>query len=169
MEGQKWFQSGLNRVYLPKQLTDMLLVEGTLLLCGLTQISSKKYCFNHPSVTESPLRERVFCTGAFLYVSYSFCWFLTSLWFKFTAQATALQCGKKIYCDAVRLKKVTQNTETHVHKTTYEPLIDTALYVMLLMLLSSKALRMGPYKSLFIGLWRDVNTLRAELLLCISG
>ncbi len=27
-----------------------------------------------------------------------------------------------------------QNTETHVHKTTYGPLIITALYVMLLML-----------------------------------
>jgi hypothetical protein len=26
-----------------------------------------------------------------------------------------------------------QNTETHVHKTTYGPLIDTALYIMLLM------------------------------------
>jgi hypothetical protein len=28
----------------------------------------------------------------------------------------------------------TQNTETHVHKTTNGPLIDTALYVMVLML-----------------------------------
>jgi hypothetical protein len=35
----------------------------------------------------------------------------------------------------------------YVHKTTYEPLIDTAPYVMLLMdLPASKALRTGPYK-----------------------
>ncbi len=33
---QKWFQSGLNGIYFPRQLTDWLLVEVALLLIGLT-------------------------------------------------------------------------------------------------------------------------------------
>jgi hypothetical protein len=40
------------------QLTDWLLVEVALLLIGLTKISQTKSGFDHPCVTESPLRLR---------------------------------------------------------------------------------------------------------------
>jgi hypothetical protein len=43
-------QSGLNRIYLPMQLSDWLLVKVTLLLIGLTQIYATKSGFNHPPV-----------------------------------------------------------------------------------------------------------------------
>jgi hypothetical protein len=39
MGGQKWFQTGLDEIYLPMQLIDWLLVEVALLLIGLTQRS----------------------------------------------------------------------------------------------------------------------------------
>jgi hypothetical protein len=55
LDGQKWFLSGLNGIYLSMQLTDWLLVEVTLLLIGLTQIFLIKSGFKHPSVIESPL------------------------------------------------------------------------------------------------------------------
>ncbi len=46
-------------------------------------------------------------------------------------------------------------TETHVHKTTYGPLIDTALYVMLLMranpLLGQVGGGLGPGNLYFLG------------------
>ena len=45
MGGEKWFKSGLNRIYLPMHLTDY-----TPTCCILTKTN-----FNHLSVTESPL------------------------------------------------------------------------------------------------------------------
>jgi hypothetical protein len=45
LEGKKWFETGLDGIYLPMQLPDWLLVEVALLLIGLTKISFVKNWF----------------------------------------------------------------------------------------------------------------------------
>jgi hypothetical protein len=51
-----------------------------------------------------------------------------------------------------------QNKETHVHKTTYGPLIDTALFVVLLM-------RANPY----LGKWEGVGPWKSQLFWAPNG
>jgi hypothetical protein len=106
------------------------------------------------------------CTGAFLYVHESF--LLISISTKFCELSLLHwlrgQCNKKniLHCaPSLSPKAELWALKAHVHKTTYGPLIDKALYVMLLMppnplpggwalgmnLPASKALCTGRYKS----------------------
>jgi hypothetical protein len=45
VECKKEFLTGLDGIYLPMQITDLLYVEEALLIIGLTQISFVKNCF----------------------------------------------------------------------------------------------------------------------------